>query len=352
MAETPQGQKGRQWWRIWHASLINLVNGALQPRSLRLLCELYPRQAYSCAARAFVNRHAHTIACRWENEEDATQVVLDLAPCPEGPLPVTRMRDWLDRHLSGELFAAILHGSLATGEIVNYSDFDALVIIRNEVLTDAGRLSRVAKQLFEARRFMYEQDPLQHHGWFVLPEAALSSWPEDYLPMAVLREARHLMTANTPILRFNPVIDRSRQRKAFFSVARSVLDELTQWRFLNNLYRFKSFLSKVMLLPALYVQARDGVGVFKRDSFDLARHDFSEEDWAVMDTISAVRRDWPRVQLTLPRFFFLRPGLLGEQWRRSYFNSIPVNLSQMIGRKELLAIFRLVKLMQNKLIVN
>ena len=58
------------------------------------------------------------------------------------------------------------------------------------------------------------------------------------------------------------------------------------------MYQLKSLLSEFMLMPALYVQARDKKGVFKKFSFDLARKDFSKNDWEIMDEVSEIRLIW------------------------------------------------------------
>ena len=78
------------------------------------------------------------------------------------------MKEYLAANLAGELFDVLVHGSLGTGEEIAYTDFDALVILKDQVFDSPGRLRNVAMKLSRARRFMYEFDPLQHHGWFVL----------------------------------------------------------------------------------------------------------------------------------------------------------------------------------------
>jgi hypothetical protein len=46
-----------------------------------------------------------------------------------------------------------------------------------------------------------------------------------------------------------------------------------------------------MLLPAIYLQAKTGNGIFKKDSFEVLRKEMGNE-FAIMDIISAIRRDW------------------------------------------------------------
>ena len=63
---------------------------------------------------------------------------------------VRKMMHYLVRHLERDLVGAYLHGSLGTWEEIPYSDFDALVILKNEVFESVARLARVADRLRKA----------------------------------------------------------------------------------------------------------------------------------------------------------------------------------------------------------
>ena len=58
----------------------------------------------------------------------------------------------------------IIHGSLGTDEDIAYSDFDALVIIRQIAFRDPRLLADICQKLTDLQRIMFLQDPLQHHG--------------------------------------------------------------------------------------------------------------------------------------------------------------------------------------------
>lgn len=171
-------------WRAWHPELIALANGDFRSRKLRVLAELAPEMAFAKAAQDFIR---YVEGCANVDGTKTNCISISIEPCRTTFESVHNIKLWLEKYVKDDIYLAILHGSLGTTEVVPYSDFDALVIIKDEVLHDIHRLSHVALRLFQARRFMYAQDPLQHHGWFVLPEQALSSWPEDYLPVEVLR---------------------------------------------------------------------------------------------------------------------------------------------------------------------
>jgi hypothetical protein len=204
---------------------------------------------------------------------------------------VLSMREYLARHLEADLAAAFVHGSLGTYEEIPYSDFDGLVIIRDEVFRDTGRLADVAKKLYDARKIMLECDPLQHHGWFVLNENSLLDYPEAYFPLVLLEHAKSILHEGEATIRIQPG-DNADFRKPFFNLCNSLDRKLDGYQLPGNIYEVKNLLSEFMLLPAFYVQARDKMGVFKKQSFDLARKDFTAEQWKAMDDISFLRNNW------------------------------------------------------------
>lgn len=331
-------------WRNSHDALVRLVNGEFRSLPLRTLNEIWPQRAFSAALKS---SNFQDICQRIERDTNALQV--QLPPCKTSNVHVSHMVEFIRQHLKEDLVSAILHGSLGTDEIVSYSDFDSLVILKDEVLDDNQRLLRVAQKLFQARRIMYQLDPLQHHGWFVLPEQALNAWPEDYLPLAVLKNASQMNMPETQTLQIKPVLRPGRSAEQFHNLAIAVRQNLTTGIYSTNLYQFKSMLSKVLLLPAMYVQARDNRGIFKRESFDLAKGDFSPADWAVMELASNIRLDWPLVKPAFPEFLSLRPGWIGNLWRRKKSCAIPDNLTGLFGDSQGKAVLFLIDKMQSAL---
>ena len=122
--------------------------------------------------------------------------------------------------LKKDLAYAFVHGSLAIGEEIAYSDFDGLIVLKAEVFSNARRLSQVARKINQTRAIMLRIDPLQHHGWFVLNESDLSHYPETYLPSDVLKESRSLLSDKEETINLYPCLlytspsprDRTRSR--------------------------------------------------------------------------------------------------------------------------------------------
>ena len=327
-------------WQDWHEELIALVNGDFVSKKLRVLCEIFPRVCFRVGSRNLL-----TLASEPLNlERDKSQsIALSIPESISNIRSVTRMKKWIRRHLKNDLFAVILHGSLGTDEVVNYSDFDALVIIKDEVFTDKNRLARVAHHLFQARKFMYEHDPLQHHGWFVVPECALQSWPESYLPVEALKNASQILSENSQEIVFNPIASPKKCGQHLLGLTVGIQNDLSNNLYGKSLYKFKSLMSKVLLLPTLYLQSGQGTGVFKRESFDLAKDKFTKEDWSAVVAASNIRQAWPNVRPLFPSIFSKRPGLIGDTIRRRSKRVVPSELLAQFGKNEQKALMQLMQ---------
>ena len=80
----------------------------------------------------------------------------------------------------------IVHGSVATNEVIPYSDFDGLLIVKDAFVN--------SKQLNQFKRasmkLILEFDPLQHHGWFQIKQSDLQNYPQYYLPFEILEHSK------------------------------------------------------------------------------------------------------------------------------------------------------------------
>ena len=196
----------------------------------------------------------------------------------------------LRRELQDKIIGAYLHGSQATQEANAFSDVDALVILRD--LDNRSAEKAVLKKLIHSQKYFYKLDPLQHHGWFILKESQLKQYPQTYFPHEIFEYCRSLYPDKGRELSICYDESRIDYVQPLRDLCASLLGKLDRgWR-PQNLYSLKSFLSEFMLLPALYVQARDRAGVFKKFSFSKARHDFTAEQWLIMDEISVIRAEW------------------------------------------------------------
>jgi len=198
---------------------------------------------------------------------------------------------YLKTSLQSEIAHAIIHGSIATDEILPYSDFDGLIILKDEIFSDTQSIIHTAKHLNKTFRMMLSFDPHQHHGWIILTENQLKNWPCYFFPTEILNHSKSLRGFNPKLeISFN---ESPYPKQILDNHCDRILKSLSQSIFPKNIFQLKSLLSEFMLLPSIYVQAKTGKGVFKKFSFEMAASDFDKNEWQVMDEISELRNLWP-----------------------------------------------------------
>lgn len=208
-----------------------------------------------------------------------------------GNKKVQEIMKFLQSELSNDLKGAFLHGSLATNEGIPYSDFDGLVIIKNEVFKDKDRLISVAIKLSKAYSMMISMDALQHHGWFVMTEKDCKNWPNNYFPPILFEYSQSLLFSNAVIdLTYLPSIEKD--KAALLRLCSSTANHLRSLTIPDNSFQLKSILSEFMLLPSLYIQYKTGKGIYKKFSFEEAAKDFTSNEWEIMNEVSAIRENW------------------------------------------------------------
>ena len=104
-----------------------------------------------------------------------------------------------------------------------------------------------------------------------------------------------------------------------------------------------------MLLPALYVQARDRRGIYKKESFDLARVDFDSADWAIMDEVSEIRTNWGYEMSAFKRWIMSHPHFLSRYFAKRLGPQIPERIGSVLTGEFYPRMEKLALLMKDKL---
>lgn len=191
--------------------------------------------------------------------------------------------------LSGHLRGFYVHGSLGSGDLTAYSDCDTLAIVDCQTLHDPDKLLALRKGLQEVRHTIKQFDPDQHHGNFILTEYDLLAYPQSFLPIAALAAGWGVHGDSSLTFKL-----RECQAEAISS-AKNMATRLKKMSLPHTVSELKSNLSYIMLLPALWLGAK-GTFVYKRESFALARADFSPEAWRAVEIATVLRRDWRPVR--------------------------------------------------------
>jgi hypothetical protein len=201
------------------------------------------------------------------------------------------------------LFGAYVHGSMATGEQIFYSDFDGLLIIED---SDKKNFKKLKILINKTLKIIYKIDPLQHHGWFIINKSQLTDYPQTYFPFEIFELSKSLLPDNG--LSFKIVIPDNIDYLTPFCDLKNKLINTISFNKPNNLYTLKSFLSVFMLIPSLYLQAKLKKGYNKKFSFDIARKDFTEMEWQSIETASYIRKMWKYNLNPFQKYIMTRAG--------------------------------------------
>ena len=100
------------------------------------------------------------------------------------------LKDLVSRSYEHLFYAVIVHGSVSTNDVVSYSDFDGLLIVKDEYKNSKNLKNFIIESLKIIKHF----DPLQHHGWFIIYESSLSNYDTTFFPIESYIKSQNLFT--------------------------------------------------------------------------------------------------------------------------------------------------------------
>ena len=216
------------------------------------------------------------------------------------------------RRLEGEFITHFyLHGSLATLDYEKgWSDVDTFMVIKQEVVTDDGRLHALRQRCLAAWPLLLAIAPLQHHGLIVATEEDLVSYPSHYLPLPVFDHALSVLDAPPAVFQLRPAAGGSLRSLTDRrdALAEAVATGILRHHPKNGVYlqggfrnaadamgQLHALLDYAMLVPAVFLDAI-GEPCYKRESFARARPYFSDAAWTIIDRATEIRRTWPAIE--------------------------------------------------------
>jgi hypothetical protein len=220
--------------------------------------------------------------------------------------PIVRLKDYVNDKLSDFIYDFLVHGSISTLDYSKgWSDLDTLVIVNNETFSDPNKLIKFRKGMIDAHSYLLQIDVHQHHGFIYCTEAGLNQYFSHYMPLEVLAKSKSLLSDNILNISHNrEVVDAVLIfRKKNVLLESAYTDKVLRHHKYNNeylrdnyknpeaMYQLKYFLSIVMTLPALYLDAK-GCPAYKKNSFEIVKYDF-EEFWGIVEKASRIREAWP-----------------------------------------------------------
>ncbi len=222
--------------------------------------------------------------------------------------PINRLCEYIKEKLEPYLIGAYLHGSLSTMDYTEYSDLDTLFIIKQEVLEDPNKIKELERFFIKSTKYLYEFDPLQHHGHFFLTESDLKYYDQAILPLSAIRLSTSILGRGNSLTFY--VRDSEQESELRFIdsikiVCRYIKEDISR---LNTPYHLKGFLSHFMILPVLFLQRR-GEYVSKKDSFEILKERIPPGIWRCMEQVSEIRRNWDQTTSTLRRRLMKTMGM-------------------------------------------
>ena len=201
---------------------------------------------------------------------------------------VKKIAQLIDHSYPELFYSVILHGSIATNEVIPYSDFDGLLIVKDGFV-DSKRLNNFKN---ESMKLILKFDPLQHHGWIQIKESDLDNYPESYFPVSILEHSKLIYPSNDKqILELK--ISKSIDYKTNLIQILNQFDKRIEnnWK-PSNVYELKSILSQIMLIPCLYYSVINNRGIFKGESFVAVKKEFTSQEWHPIEIASSIRLGW------------------------------------------------------------
>jgi hypothetical protein len=201
--------------------------------------------------------------------------------------PIIALQHFVAKNLKDLTVGVYLHGSMSTLDYVEgSSDVDALVVIKNEALQSPECLQKLRHTLLHSQRWFYRIDYSQHHGFSVLSELDLRFFSEAMFPRILFSYLTPLIGPDN--LSIRPRHDLPDIKNGCLKTVEYICVQIQEPDYLKNWFSLKLFLQSILLLPTLFLQAKD-VSVYKRDSFEIARPYFSDEAWVIIDKATRIR---------------------------------------------------------------
>jgi len=321
-------ESAAKFQNAFHDDITTYINGGILSRSDLYFSIFIPWLPFTRYAKAIIQKYKRL----WAEIPTSTTPKLNvqIESYAGKNRHVQQMVSFLSEHLRGDVIGAYVHGSLGTYEGIAYSDFDALVVLKDVIFEAPERLAGVARKLNRARTIMLDFDPLQHHGWFVLTEADLRYYCNAYFPVELFKHAKSLFDDKGLELEISFRKSDYETRETFEKMAEAIIRKIKLRQYPVNMCQLKSLLSGFMLLPALYIRAKDGCRIYKKESFAVARSDFDSADWAIMDEVSEIRTNWNYEISPLKKRLMCHPHILSRYFAKNFAPAIPEKIGRVL----------------------
>lgn len=212
---------------------------------------------------------------------------------------VKLISDFLESHSHPAITGALVHGSIGTGEEMSYSDFDGILLIDERRIENRMALHSLIRIIRKTNAMMLHQDALQHHGWNILTVSELAQYPDDILPLVLLEKSKVIYPARKLGIQYHLQRNGLDYKKTFTRLTNSIEQKIHQGLPAESFRHFKSYISEILLLPAVCIQAATNKPVFKKESFDMIREYVQSHSLNTISKYSALRKEWSQEEANI-----------------------------------------------------
>jgi len=202
-----------------------------------------------------------------------------------------KIREYLNKNTHPAISKAIVVGSIADNTENGYSDFDGILIIDIDKLSNKSDILSLRKIIKESNLLMKSQDALQHHGWMIIEKKELNNYNENHLPSEIFSNSKMLypeMESNLEIF----ISQAKANSRNFHSLINSIVIKINNKEKLHDFYYFKNLISELLLTPAVFLQSVKLINCSKRDSFNLIDQHISAKSRSTLKEIEKLRANW------------------------------------------------------------
>jgi predicted nucleotidyltransferase len=190
-------------------------------------------------------------------------------------------------------FSCYVFGSIASNDTNSYSDFDGILIYDEHKLHSKKQIYQLRRLIKQINLYSHLQDSLQHHGILVVGTNELLK-KNDELILNLLKESF--------VIYGSPFQDIPHENKncytgPFIKLKKSILHKLNNEEKWTNQYYFKNMLSELLLYPCSYLQFKNQKYISKKDSFEIIKDIFSQQDVQTINQLEQIRLNWEQGKL-------------------------------------------------------
>lgn len=228
----------------------------------------------------------------YHNEHKGAPQSIHIATYTGDNPTVKSIQNFLNKFRHPAIDAAIIQGSISTGQEIPFSDVDGILIIDLKKITSRKNLIQLHTIVHESAHIMKKQDLLQHHGWSILFKQELKRYPDSTIPSILLSKGKVIFPANDIALQI--IIDPTHQdyTALYEDLCSGIYRRLNKPETYKKYYYTKLLISECLLLPSAFLQALEKKPIWKEDSFRRIPEYLNEEHLNTLNSLSAIRKDW------------------------------------------------------------